>query len=458
MIDQATNSNLARHLKNYTCKEIAESLSPQTVCEVMASLKLSFRNRIFNPFVTLFAFLSQVFDDDSSCRQAVASTSLRLLARQGKSCSLGTSSLCKAKARLPVAFYEEISKRIAIGLESQREDQWTWRHGNVKLVDGTGLSMPDTAANQKKFPRAKGASFPVVRLLGVFSLATGGFIGGALSAWSGKGVGELTLLRQLWNHFDRGDTLLGDGLYANYWVLASALERGVGVVAEFNKRSWGRINRKNGDQIIEIKKPVKPKSMNKSDYAQIPGIVRVRIVKLCCAPKGFRVKTKFILTTHLSSKEISADEILSLYKKRWQVELHLRSIKTLLGMDILKGQGPDMVQKEIWTHLIAYNLIRIKMLQIGRSHKKPPINFSFRATQQVLSLLRQVASLGINIKEIEPKLLELLSIHTIGKRPDRFEPRAIKRRKKNFALLKGPRDAARRKLHKKYKVSKNTGA
>ena len=195
LIDQATNSNLARHLKNYTCKEIAESLSPQTVCEVMASLKLSFRNRIFNPFVTLFAFLSQVFDDDSSCRQAVASTSLRLLARQGKSCSLGTSSLCKAKARLPVAFYEEISKRIAIGLESQREDQWTWRHGTVKLVDGTGLSMPDTAANQKKFPRAKGASFPVVRLLGVFSLATGGFIGGALSAWSGKGVGELTLLR-----------------------------------------------------------------------------------------------------------------------------------------------------------------------------------------------------------------------------------------------------------------------
>lgn len=192
--------------------------------------------------------------------------------------------------------------------------------------------------------------------------------------------------------------------------------------------------------------------MTDEDFASWPDFVTVRVVKLKCAPAGFRVKTKYILTTVLDPNLISKDDLFELYRKRWQAEINLRSIKTTLGMDVLRGLKPEMVMKEIWAHWLAYNMIRDAICKAAAIKKVLPSCISFRGAQQILAHFRSACSMGLKMTtELWVDILKLIGTQTVGNRPDRFEPRAIKRRKKNFALLNRPRHLARKCLHKKWK-------
>jgi hypothetical protein len=224
-------------------------------------------------------------------------------------------------------------------------------------------------------------------------------------------------------------------------------------VSELNKRCQSRLNRKLDDQIINLPKPRKPPfGVTEEDFVSWPDLVTVRVVKLTCAPAGFRVKTKYILTTILDSNVIGKEDLFELYRKRWQAEINLRSIKTTLGMDVLRGLTPDMVLKEIWVHWLAYNMIGAVIYNAAKIKRVLPSCLSFRGAQQILANLRSACSVGLTMT---PKLweetLKLIGTQTIGNRRGRFEPRAIKRRGKNFALLNRPRHLARKRLHKKYK-------
>jgi hypothetical protein len=246
-----------------------------------------------------------------------------------------------------------------------------------------------------------------------------------------------------------GDTLLGDALYSSFPVLATAEQRGGHVVAERPRRSHKRLRPRLMDQTIFIEKPRKKSdSITDDEYEDLPDELCVRVIKVSYAPKGFRPKTKYILTTHIDSSVVSAEEIAALYQDRWQAELHLRSLKTVLGMDILVSRSPPMVVKEIWMYMLAYNLIRTKMLEAAVSKACSPLVLSFRAAQQVLNVARQGAC-GLSYEDI----LHMISTQRVAKRPGRYEPRALKRRKKNFTLLRQSRRAAKTKLYKKYKVS-----
>jgi len=444
-------SLLNRQRKNLKASDFSSILSADIVTEELRKLNLSFRTRIFTPFVTLYTFLAQVINDDRSCRKVLLELSAisKLLSRVRP--SINSGSYVKAKARLPLALIKSLVRRLGTNLQETR----VWRHGRVLVVDGTGVSMPETMTNLKVFPHHSGKDFgfPVARILAVFSLSTGAMIDMIVGPWKGKGTGELTLLKKLWHVVKSGDTLVGDSLFSSFSVIAGVLQNDCHLVSEFRiSRCW-RLNSRIGDQIIEIEKPAKrPDYISESEFKDWPQKVRVRIVKLVCAPKGFRPKVKYILTTHLDKDVVSSAEILDLYRRRWQVELNLRSIKTVLGMDILTGKSPEMAVKEIWMFFLAYNLIREKMVEAAIIKDTPVQMISFRSTHQMMNIIKFANSFGkLNQPGLNHDFLKLIGTQVVGKRPNRYEPRVIKRRKKNFTLLSVARSVAKKKLYKKWK-------
>jgi hypothetical protein len=399
--------------------------------------------------MTLFAFLSQVFSSDHSGLNAVNMVNASRQSRGLSPCCPNTGSYTKAKSRLPLKLIELLAKKTAITSDND------WKLGRVMVVDGSGVSMPDTSANKKVFPLRKcnRHGFPSARLLVLFSLGTGSLIDLAFAAMKGKGTGELSLLKKVWNHLKPGDTLLGDCLFSSFGVLCQAQADGIHVVTEFRKSQSRQLNSRHAEQIIQLKKPPKPPLyVSEAEFALWPEFIKVRVIKLLCAPQGFRAKTKYILTTITDGKLIDAQEILDLYRKRWQAELNLRALKTTLGLDVLRGQSPEMVSKEIWVHMLAYNLIRGVMYAAGTKKQTPPILLSFKAAQQLIYLARNVTAVGGRmLNGVWTNLLDLIAAHPVGNRPNRYEPRVLKRRKKNFTLMSESRKSAKRRLHKKWK-------
>ena len=435
------------------------------VRDAIAKAQLDFRVRVFSPVVTIYGMLIQVFCDDKSARHAVALVKSMFAIRQAKTCSSKAASYIKAKMRLPLIFFRALFDDVSALLEGSCPSAYRWKHGPVKIVDGTGFSMPDTKANLTRYPRysrppMRDTGFPVGRLLTVFSMTSGGIVDAVIGPCKGKGSGELSLLQQVWQSWKKGETLLGDSLFASYWVVAKAASRGIHVVAEFPRRQRAAIfKKKSADFFLTLYKPAqKSPCLSEAEYASLPSQITVRIVRLRCAPKGFRPTTKLILTTHLDCGIVTPDDILGLYKRRWQVEVNLRSIKIAMGMDILRSKSPEAIEREIWAYIIGYNIARLAMLRAAKLTKRLPEEISFRSAQQAVGILLVGAALGCHSPVIAQSLLQMVADSIVGQNPDRFEPRAIKRRKKNFAFLSEPRELSRRKLCKKHKRCKAQAA
>ena len=290
-------SRLESHRKDFCLNEVKEFLSPDLITDVISQLGISYRERIYSPFVTLLLFLGQIFHDDKSCRRSVSELVIMRHKNGQKECSYGTSSYCKAKARLPVTFFSSIAKRIGEFLDQNAAQNWKWQHGDVKVVDGTTFMMADTKCNVREFGRhtsqRNDVGFPCARLLGIFSLSTGAILDLALGASKGKGTGENSLLKTMWRRFSPKDTLLGDCLFSSFSIMAEARKRGVFLVSEFRKTCLWRINEKQNDQIITIKKPpFRLTTLTQEEYDSLPEFLRVRIIRIKCAPKGFRIRIK----------------------------------------------------------------------------------------------------------------------------------------------------------------------
>lgn len=453
----STFKSFKRHHSSLNSNLVTEILSPDIVLDTISSLGLAYRKRIFCPFVTLFALISRCLSDDGSYRSSIVNLFLSKTLNRQFSHSPGTGSLSKAKSRLPVEFFSSISQMISSKIQKTSNSLWEWEHGPVKVVDGTCFSMADTIENTKKFNKQtsynrysqkyQSQGFPIGRALAVFCLSTGAIKGLEISPYKGKGSGEKSLLKKLWACFKKGDTFLADALFSDYLTIATAVKNKVRLVSEFPKKSIGRINQRKNDQIIEIRKPnQKPISVDEDEFNSLPDTLKVRIVKIKCSPKGFRPKTKWLVTTFLDSELVTADSICQLYRQRWQAELNFRSIKTIMGMDFINAKTPSSVEKDIWLYIISYNIVRIYMIQAGIKSKNCPTQLSFRAAQQIIAVNR-IISIKTNIETIT----NFINSNQVGNRPDRFEPRALKKRPKNFALLSEDRNLARKRLHKKFK-------
>jgi hypothetical protein len=434
----------------------AGALDPTQVQQALDQEHLSFRHRLFTPLVTLWVFLSQTLDADTSCRQAVARFLGYRLAQGLPACSPRTGAYCKARARLPEGVLARLTRRTGWQPLEEAPGRWLWHGRDVKVVDGTTLSMPDTAANQAAFPQARtqkpGVGFPIVRLVVLFSLAVATVLDAALGRYQGKETGETALLRQLHDNLHDGDILLGDRYFGSWFEVALVQQRGADAVVRqhqrrhVNFRAGRRLGRR--DHVVFWPKPARPEWLDEATYAQLPATLEVREVEVRVRQPGFRTDVLVVATTLLDAVAVSAAELAGLYRARWQAELDLRSLKVTLQMDVLRCLSPAMVRKEIWAHLLVYNLIRTVMAQAAQTHGLLPVEISFQGARQTLQAFAAYL-LVASAAALEPLcqgLLTAVATHRVGNRPDRYEPRAKKRRPKSYPLLNEPRHKAKARL------------
>jgi DDE family transposase len=410
----------------------------------------------YTPLVTLCLFLSQVLDPDHSCRAAVARLIVWLAINGREPCAPDTNSYCDARQRLPLGVVIRLVRQTAQEIDTDASDQWLWKGHRTWMIDGSTVSMPDTTDNQRQFPQANtqgvGLGFPVARLVAIISLATGVVRDLAVGPYKGKETGETALFRTLLERLEAGEVVLGDRYFASYFMLAALIQRGVdGLFRMHQRRKFDfRGGRQLGyeDHVVTWTKPPRPEWMDEETYAQIPNELTIRELRITVDQPGFRVNELVLVTTMVDAAEYSKEELADLFFQRWNIELDLRSIKDVLQMDVLRCKSPEMVEKEIWMHLLAYNLIRGVMAKAAKAHDRQPRLLSFKGALQTMTAFQDALrwTPPDARKRLVKVMLEAISKHHVGDRPGRVEPRANKRRPKAQRFLMEPRKQARKRL------------
>ena len=431
----------------------ADLLDADQIDVILSELGVEFRERVYTPDVVVGMFLFQALSDDASCRNAVSKLIAQRIAEQRAPCSPNTGSYCTVRARLPEELLRRLARQMGQRLAHSADRAWQWKGRVVKVVDGTTVSMPDSEANQQAFPQQgaqrRGLGFPIARLVVIFSLAVGTALDMAIGPYQGKQTGENALFRSLWDiSLSAGDVLTGDRCYCSSVDIAGLTRRQVDVVLRKHQlrptdfRRGQRLGKH--DHLVTWRKPQqRPEWMDAETYASLPAQLTLREVRVTVADRGMRVRHLVIVTTLVSPRQFSREEIAHLYRQRWNAELDLRSIKSTLKMDVLRTETPEMVRKEVWVHLLAYNLIRLKMAQAAASAGLLPREISFKGAVQAVAAFAVHGLTGGQDVSCEAVLLATIAYHQVGDRPDRYEPRAIKRRPKPHRLLTEPRHIAR---------------
>jgi hypothetical protein len=421
---------------------------PQLFDRVEAQLP-EHRERLFPPTETLSMFLAQTLSADGSCRQVVNDAMVKRVIAGMKPGSTDTGGYCKARARLPLRMISTLACDVGRIVANGAASWWHWRGCPVRLVDGATVTLPDTQENQAAFSQSSsqkpGLGFPICRVVALLCLGSGALLDGAMGPCEGKGSDEQSLLRDMLDTLQSGDILLGDALYASYFLLWDLIRGGADGLFEQHggrKRSTDfSTGEKLGarDHLIVLTKPKqKPDWMSQDEYDQAPPTLKVR---------EFQAGGKIMVTTFLCPKETPKQVLKALYRQRWNVELDLRNIKTTLGMEHLRCKTPQMAVKELWVYLLAYNLIRLLMAQAALLADQIPRQLSFKHTVQIWIAWQQRGGGGHDAFSINA-LLVLIAEPRVGLRPGRIEPRARKRRPKPFPLLTRPRPEAREEVRR----------
>jgi hypothetical protein len=409
------------------------------------------RRRRLPASVTFWAFVAQALSPRSSCREMARR--IEVWWRWGNLRSAQTitpSAYCQARQRLTLDTLQLIAGQVAWALERHVLKNEKWLQGReVKIIDGTGISMPDTPDNQAAWPQPDGqkpgCGFPVLKLAGLFSLASGAL----LEYTTGHHhTHDSQLFRELWPKLKKGDVILADRAFCSYGAMAALQNRGIDTVVRLHqlRKSDLRFGRRlgHGDRLVVWTKPKAcPEVWSKDEFARLPEQLPVRLVRAIIAAEGFRTRAVLIATTLTDAALYPADAIRELYAARWNIELHFAQIKTTLGLDVLRCQGPAMIEKELQIHLIAYNLVRGLMQKAAHLHHVALDRISFKGSLDTLRHWAQAihASSKTPRKQAEliNRMLDAIAGDLVPHRPGRCEPRARKRRPKTYQLLTEPR-------------------
>lgn len=428
----------------------ADILTEANIRDVLKEHGVQYRDRVFSPVTTIWGFLSQVLSEDHSCRDTVS----RIIAHRAATgitvCSPNTASYCNARSRVPTSVLSTLAKRTAEELQTSIDAPWKWNGRSVFIVDGTHVSMPDTAENQAVYPQPptqqRGLGFPLARITVTLSLATGACHDLAIAPYQGKGTGEKTLFRRMYDVLKPGDVVLVDALFDDYFIACELRNRHVDIVARVqHERTGSRTaeTRPDGDIII-WQRPNKPHGMTGEQYRTYPKQLMMRQVTVDACDQNNRVQQFKVVTTILDLS-IDGEQIGDLFERRWEGEVDIRSIKSTMQMDILRCKTPEMVHKEIWTHLLAYNLLRTVMAVAAKENDIEPRKVSFKGAKQALMAFapKIEAARPENRGPLIDAMLTIIAYHHVGDRPGRWEPRACKRRPKPATRLTQPRHTAK---------------
>jgi Transposase DDE domain len=428
----------------------ADVLTEAHIRDALGEHGVRYRDRVFNPVTTIWGFLSQVLSDDHSCRDAVARIIAHRAAGGLETCSPNTASYCNARGRLPTGVLSTLARRTAAELQAAAAAEWKWNGRSVFIADGSYLSMPDTPENRAVYPQPvvqqPGIGFPMARVAVLLSLATAACHDLAIAPYAGKGTGETTLLRRMYDALSPGDVVLADALFDNYFLACELRERGIELVARVQAERVGSRTveaRPDGDVIL-WRRPNKPRGMTGEQYHRYPKELLMRQVTVDARDRDNRAKVFQVVTTILDAS-IDGGQIGDLYERRWSGEVDIRALKVMMQMDILRCKTPEMVHKEIWAHLLAYNLLRTVMAVAAGENGLEPRQVSFTGAKQA------VTAFAPKIEAARPEdrpalidaLLAVIAYYRVGDRPGRWEPRARKRRPKPGARLNQPRAEAR---------------
>jgi len=423
------------------------------------------RRRIYSKENTFWGFFSQVLDADGGCQEVVRKIQAFAAMKSQLPPSSSTSAYCQARKKLNLSDLKDVLLGASKWLQSQGEPKCFYGR-RVIVVDGTGLSMPDTPENQAVWPQQKnqkpGCGFPQASLCGCFCLQTGSLLSYELG---NKKSHELPMLRKQWETFKAGDIFLGDKGFCSYFDVSSFKDRGVDSVITLARRlpaSETTCFKVLGqdDLLIHWTKPkhTKKTSYSRTDWERLPEQLRLRQIKVTVNRPGFRSTEFYIITTLLDADKYPASDIADLYFQRWDVELYFRDIKTTMGMDILRCKTPDMVRKEITMHLIVYNCLRCLISEAAAKHHVDAKRVSFKGSLQALRQWEPNLNHGKETRLERLRLIDLLYEAVAGvivpKRPGRREPRAVKRRPKPFQLLTRPRHEMKETEHRGRKYAK----
>ncbi len=431
----------------------ASLLPEDRIMDVFGAARSLWQGWIYTPAVTIWVFLSQCLSADHSCRDAVAQLMAWRLAKGLPACSAETGAYCTARDDLPEEVCSELARDIGRQVDEEAPAQWRWLGHRVHVVDGSTLTMPDTTENQKEYPQqsgqALGCGFPLARIVVLFSLAVGTVLNAAIGKYEGKETGENSLFRTLHETLQEGDVVLADRYFSGWFDIALLLQRGVHSVVRKHQRRHTDFRTGQrlgpGDHLVCWSKPSRPEWMSEETYATLPDELTLREVRIRVVQRGFRTKELVVVTTLLNADKYEATQIATLYRRRWQAELNLRSLKTVLQMDHLRCKTPHRVRNEFWMHLVGYNLIRQLMAVAAFQAGVEPWTVSFKGTLQTLNNLLPLLSTSISTAAWCEAMLKAIATHVVGNRPDRFEPRVKKRRPKSHKLMREPRQNYKRR-------------
>jgi len=426
---------------------------------------------VYTPAITLWALLSQVFfsGEQRSCKAAVIRVAALWSALGQRVCSTNTGAYCRARLKLPFTVIRDIVRGIAADAEAacDHNSRQTREHsaahltppvvadvksrstgGRILLVDGFTITAADTPENQRVYPQNSvqkpGLGFPILRCVSLISMSTGLLIDLVTGPYSGKGSGETALFWQMLETLQPGDTLVADSYYCTYWLVSACRARGVQILMknhhlrDDHPQDAQRLGK--NERLVTWSRPLqRPFWMSKDAYKRQPKTLTVRMVDVQIRQPGYRAKTFTITTTITDRKACPARWIAAVYQSRWLIELDIRSIKCSLGMDILRAKSPGMILTELWSCLLAYNLIRLKMLQSGITAGRDPRSLSFTTTQQLLAANWLLGAATDVTDELAALGQQIPNSERVGHRNGRAEPRANKRRTKALALMKEPR-------------------
>jgi hypothetical protein len=434
--------------------DVAKALSRETVERICGYLGYVCRQRVLEPTTTLHVFLLQIL---------YGNTALTALSRLA-GIPFTAAAYCYARKRLPLALFEDLLECVCDALfpEIQRSGRW---HGHrTWTLDGSSFSMPDTPALQARFGQpsnqGKGCGFPVAHLLALFHAGTGLLQRVIASPLRTHDMRHAALMHP---ELQEGDILLADRAFASFAHLALLFLRKIHGVFRCHQQQIVnfRVNRKHTslsrprkglprsryvrrlghwDQLVEYAKPKdQPAWMDDATWARLPATLLLRELRYLTPERGHRTRIITLVTTLLDADLYPRAELARLYLSRWQIEVNFRHLKTTMGMEILHCKTVTGVLKELYMFAITYNLVRLVMLEASRRQKVPVERISF------IDALRW-------LRDAQPDTV-LTPLIVNPARPNRVEPRVLKRRMKEYDLMKKPRKILRKRLLRKKRAA-----
>lgn len=417
--------------------------------------------RTYTTAIVLWAFMSQVLRDgkEASCQSAVARISGYLTDRGYSDIDPDTRDYCRARAKLSEEALHALTTEIANETERLVEQKHLWKGRHVKLIDGSTFMMADTPRNQEAYPQnpaqKPGIGFPIARFVVVVSLATACVVDCAIARYKGKETGETALLRQLISCFTRGDVAVADRFYGNYWMIVLLMQAGVDVC--FRKHQARHTDFRRGtrlgkdDHLIAWNRPGRPPWMSKAMYDSMPKTIELREVRYMIIKPG-RKQQPFVVVTTMTSihgdNAVQAEDLAELFGFRWNAELDIRSIKTHMNLNHLRCKTPEMVRKEFWVTMLAYNAIRTTALGAAWVSGLRPREVSFVSCCQFV-----LAAWDVVHSMLAPQRygyctsrMKQIGKCLVARRPGRFEPRVRKKRGTNYNLMMQPREELHKRL------------